>query len=264
VNIWFTAATAAADLVIGWGQRIIIFCLTAPAGDPQRLACTGCVDQIPAVRLLMTPFGRRVACRARTGPPPVTAITAAVVLGALAARVHPAWVLAAAAWLAVCASPLAWIDAAVHRLPNLLTGWAYCGTVALLLLAAASGGHWHNFLRAAAEGLAFAGFCLVLSTCAMGLGRRDCKLAGSLGARPGWSSWVAVLEGALAGFVIAGAYGAAVLAAGRGAGKRIAVGPFMITGAFAVILFLTHSQAVTVVALRVAAFCESRRLSGGR
>jgi leader peptidase (prepilin peptidase)/N-methyltransferase len=146
-------------------------------------------------------------------------------------------VLTAAAWLAVCAVPLAWIDVAVHRLPDPLTGWAYLGTVAALLMAAAASGHWHSFLRAAAGGLAFAGVCLVLSICGLGLG--DCKLAASLGTLLGWSSWATLLDGALAGFVLAGAYGICLVAAGRGGGQRhIAFGPFMIGGAFAIILLL--------------------------
>ena len=243
VNIFFAAATATAGVAIGWGQRTIIFRLATPTGDLPRLACAGCGLQIPGSRLALwlplTPSGRCMACRARTGPPlAAVELSIAALLVGLAARVHPGLVLTGAAWLAVCAVPLAWIDAAVHRLPDLLTGWAYLGTVALLLLAAAASGHWHSFLRAAAGGLGFAGFCLVLSTCGLGFG--DCKLAASLGTFLGWSSWATLFDGALAGFVLAGAYGICLVAAGRGCGQRlIAFGPFMIGGAFAIILFLS-------------------------
>ena len=81
------------------------------------------------------------ACRARIGPPPlaVEAVTA-ILLGALAAVLHPSLVLAAACWLAICAVPLAFIDAAVHRLPDVLTAAAYAGTGAFLLLAAPPAG----------------------------------------------------------------------------------------------------------------------------
>jgi leader peptidase (prepilin peptidase)/N-methyltransferase len=242
VNIFFTAATATVGVAIGWGQRTIIFRLATPTGDRPRLACAGCGHQIPGSRLALwlplTPSGRCVACRARTGPPPgaVELSTAALLVG-LTARVHPGLVLAGAAWLAVCAVPLAWIDSAVHRLPDPLTGLAYLGTVAVLLLAAAASGHWHSFLRAAAGGLAFAGFCLVLSICGLGLG--DCKLAASLGTLLGWSGWTTLFDGALAGFVMAGAYGICLVAAGSGGGHRhIAFGPFMIGGAFAIMLLL--------------------------
>ena len=242
VSVFFAAATATVGVAIGWGQRIIIFRLAVPAGDLPRLACAGCGLQIPGSRLALwlplTPSGRCMACRARTGPPlAAVELSIAALLVGLAARVHPGLVLTGAAWLAVCAVPLAWIDAAVHRLPDPLTGWAYLGTVTLLLMAAAASGYWHSFLRAAAGGLAFAGFCLVLSICGLGLG--DCKLAASLGTLLAWSSWATLLDGALAGFVLAGTYGICLVAAGRGGGQRhIAFGPFMIGGAFAIILFL--------------------------
>jgi len=79
--------------------------------------------------------------------PPALAAGAvtALLLGGLAARVHPGHstlVLAAACWLAACAVPLACTDFAVQRLPDPLTGAAYAGTVVLLLLAAAVGGPW--------------------------------------------------------------------------------------------------------------------------
>jgi hypothetical protein len=90
----------------------------------------------------------------------------------------------------------------------------------------------------AAGGLAFAGFCLALSTRGLGLG--DCKLSASLGTLLGWSSSATLFDGALAGFVLAGTYGICLIAAGRGDGQRhIALGPFMIGSAFAIILFLS-------------------------
>src|SRR5216683_5636250 len=103
-------------------------------------------------------LGRRPACGQRTGPPRLTVeVTAALLLGALAARVHPGLVLAAACWLAACAVPLVFVDAAVRRLPDPLTVPAYAGTAALLLLAAAVTGPWSALLRAALGGLALAG-----------------------------------------------------------------------------------------------------------
>ena len=87
---------------------------------------------------MLPPDGRCPACRARLGPPALTVeVTAAVVAGALAARIHPVLVLAAMCWLAACAIPLAYVDAAVRRLPDLLTVPAYAGTAVFLLAAAA-------------------------------------------------------------------------------------------------------------------------------
>jgi leader peptidase (prepilin peptidase)/N-methyltransferase len=172
--------------------------------------------------------------------PPVlaVAVTTAVLFGALATRVHPGLVLAAACWLAACAVPLAFIDAAVRRLPDRLTIPAYAGTAALLLLAAAVSGHWPILLRAALGGLALAGFYLALlliSPSAMGLG--DVKLAASLGTLLAWFGWRTLIAGGFAGFALAGVFAAALLVSGRATRKQhIPFGPFMILGAFLVIL----------------------------
>jgi len=57
------------------------------------------------------PSGTRgvcAACGSRTGPPPLAVeVTTALLLGALAARVHPGLVLAAACWLALYEAPSA-------------------------------------------------------------------------------------------------------------------------------------------------------------
>src|SRR5438093_4996297 len=137
-------------------------------------------------------------------PPALAAGAAsAVLLGGLAARVHPALVLAAACWLAVCAVPLACTDFAVQRLPDPLTGAAYAGTVMLLLLAAAVGGPWSALLRALLGGLALAGFYLLLiliSPSGMSLG--DVKLAASLGSLLAWFSWRLLIAGGFAGLCL--------------------------------------------------------------
>jgi leader peptidase (prepilin peptidase)/N-methyltransferase len=167
----------------------------------------------------------------------VEAITA-ILFGALAARIHPGLVLAAACWLAACAVPLAFIDVAVRRLPDLLTAPAYAGTLVLLLLAAGVGGHWHTLVQAVLGGIALTGFYLILviiSPGGMGLG--DVKAAASLGTLLAWLGWGALLFGAVAGFLLAALYGVALLVSGRATRKQqIPFGPFMIIGAFAVIL----------------------------
>jgi leader peptidase (prepilin peptidase)/N-methyltransferase len=196
-------------------------------------------------------------CGERAGPPPlVVAISTAVLFGALAARVHPApathvhsgLVLAAACWLAACTVPLVFIDAAVRRLPDAATVPAYAGTVVLLLVAAATanpesfgaagGRPWPVLLRAVLGGFALAGFYLVLllvSPASMGLG--DVKLAASLGTMLAWFGWRMLIAGGFAGFALAGLYGAALLVTHRATPKtQIPFGPFMIAGAFLVIL----------------------------
>jgi leader peptidase (prepilin peptidase) / N-methyltransferase len=147
-------------------------------------------------------------------------------------------VLAAACWVAGCAVALAWIDAAVQRLPDALTAAAYAGTVGFLLLAAASGGHWSDLLRAVLGGLALAAAYLalaVISRSALGLG--DVKLAASLGTLTAWPGWRTLIAGAFAGFLLGAVYGAGLLVFRRAhRGQRIPFGPFMVAGAFLALL----------------------------
>ena len=254
MNWPLVAALAVAGLVIGWFLRAVIFRHSVPAGAPPARACPQCEEQIlvdgraprPAVsrpgrlpRPAMSASGRCSACRARIGPPPLAVeVVTAVLFGALAARVHPALVLAAACWLAGCAVALAWIDAAVQRLPDALTAPAYAGTVLLLLLAAATTGHWRDLLRAVAGGLALAVAYLalaVISRSAVGLG--DAKLAASLGTLTAWPGWTTLIAGVFAGFLLGAVYGVGLLVARRARrGQHIPFGPFMIAGAFLALL----------------------------
>jgi leader peptidase (prepilin peptidase) / N-methyltransferase len=259
VNWPLVAALASAGLVIGWLLRTVVFRLAVPAGQPLRTDCPRCGYQVLAAgrraaapsppasrpatgpRLRPASFlpGRCPSCRARIVPPPLALeLCTAILLGGLAARVHPGLVLAAACWLAVCGVALAWIDVAVQRLPDLLTALAYAGTVGLLLLAAATGGHWPDLLRAAGGGLALAAAFLalaVISRAAIGLG--DAKLSASLGTMLAWSGWPALATGVFAGFLLAAVYGLGLLVSGRGTrGQRLAFGPFMVAGAFLAVL----------------------------
>ncbi len=236
-------ALAAAGLLIGWGLRAVIFRYAVPADEPPRSACPACGHPALTARRLpwptASPSGRCPACRVRTGPPPLTVeLATALLFGAFAARIHPGLVLAAACWLAVCAVPLAWIDAAVRRLPDALTGPAYAGTAGFLLLAAATSAHWGNLLRALLGGLALAAAYLavtVISRSALGLG--DVKLAASLGTLLAWPGWRTLLAGTFAGFVLGAIYGVALLASRRATRQqRIPFGPFMIAGTFLALL----------------------------
>jgi leader peptidase (prepilin peptidase)/N-methyltransferase len=199
VNPALIASLAVAGLLAGWPQRAVI------------------------TRLDISPRPPALAAGAVT----------AVLLGGLAARVHPGLVLAAACWLAACAVPLACTDLAVQRLPDPLTGAAYAGTTALLLAAAAVGGPWSALVRALLGGLALAGFYLllmVISPSGMSLG--DVKLAASLGTLLAWFSWRLLLAGGFAGFLLGGVFAAALLVSRRADRKQpIPFGPFMIAGA---------------------------------
>jgi len=199
VNPALIASLAAVGLLAGWPQRAVI------------------------TRLDVLPRPPALAAGAVT----------AVLLGGLAARVHPALVLAAACWLAACAVPLACTDLAVQRLPDPLTGAAYAGTAVLLLAAAAVGGTWSALVRALLGGLALTGFYLllmVISPSGMSLG--DVKLAASLGTLLAWFGWRLLLAGGFAGFLLGGVFAGALLVSRRADRKQpIPFGPFMIAGA---------------------------------
>lgn len=210
-------------------MRLLLVVLLAAAG-----LVLGTVLRALIVRLTVPP-----ACRTRAGPPAWSVeITSAALFGLLAARIHPGLTLAAMCWLAACAIPLGYIDAAVKRLPNLLTGSALAGTAGLLLIASAAGDHWSVLGRCLLGGVAFAAFCfalLLISPSGMGLG--DVKLAASLGTALAWLSWTALIAGIFAGFLLAAIYGAALLMRGRANRKtQIPFGPFMIVGTFLVLL----------------------------
>jgi leader peptidase (prepilin peptidase)/N-methyltransferase len=240
MNVLLVASLAVAGLVAGWGQRAFIVHYAVPAGEPPLRGCPDCAQQLLGARqLALAPLARCAACGLRTGPPPLAVeITTALLLGALAARVHPGLVLAAACWLALCSVPLAFIDAAVRRLPDVLTGAAFAGTALLLLATAAASGHWHVLAQSVLGGVALAGFYLTLAVISpSGMGMGDVKAAAGLGIMLAWRGWGALIAGGFAGFLLAALYGIALLVSGRGTRKhQIPFGPFMIAGAFLVIL----------------------------
>jgi len=240
VNLILVASLAAAGLVVGRGQRAVIVRYAVPAGGPPLRCCPDCGHQLLGARqLVLAVSARCAACGSRTGPPPLAVeLTSALLLGALAARVHPGLVLAAACWLALCSVPLAFIDAAVRRLPDVFTGPAFVGTALLLLAAVAASGHWHVLAQSVLGSAALAGFCLALAVISpSGMGMGDAKAAAGLGIMLAWRGWAALVAGGFAGFLLAAVYGVALMISGRATRKhQIPLGPFMIAGAFLAIL----------------------------
>jgi leader peptidase (prepilin peptidase)/N-methyltransferase len=240
MSLLLVASLAAGGLAVGSAQRAVIVRYAVTAGEPPLRRCPSCGRRLLAARQLAWAAAARCsACGRRTGPPPLAVeLTTAVLLAALAARVHPGLVLAAACWLALCSVPLAFIDAAVRRLPDVLTGAAFVGTVLLLLAAAAAGGYWHVLAQSVLGGIALAGFYLLLALISpSGMGMGDVKAAAGLGTMLAWPGWTALIAGGFAGFLFAAAYGITLMLSGRGTRKQqIPFGPFMITGAFLIIL----------------------------
>jgi leader peptidase (prepilin peptidase)/N-methyltransferase len=239
----FVAAAVVAGAGIGWVQRAVIIRLAVPSGHPAGAACPDCGDRVLRdghVPLPALPWSSRCrGCNQRAGPPALAVeLTTAALLGAFAASGGPLLVFGAAAWLVVCGVPLAFIDLAVRRLPDVLVGAAYAGVLLFLALAALTSGDWDSLGRAAAGGAGLAAGYLVLALvrpAEIGLG--DGKAAAAVGTLLAWFSWEALIAGTLAALLLAAIYGAALLISRRATlAAHIAFGPFMFAGAFAVIL----------------------------
>ncbi len=174
-----------------------------------------------------------------TVAPPLPAVSAAgaVALAVVAARAHSAWPLAALGWLMLCGVALTFIDIAVQRLPDPLTGAALLGTLAFLTVAALTAGHPGDLVRVGLGAVAASGFYLLLfliRPAGMGLG--DVKLAGCVGAGLGWLGWAALVEGTFVTYILAAAYGLTLVLLHRAArATQLPLGPFIILGTLAAI-----------------------------
>ncbi|MFJ2651035.1 prepilin peptidase [Streptomyces sp. NPDC087420] len=164
--------------------------------------------------------------------PVLTALSCA----ALAAATGPRPALAVWLLLAPFAALLARVDAAVRRLPDVLTLPLAAATATLLGVVALlpgedgrSGGSWTTSLLGGLT-LGACYFVLFLVN-PNGLGFGDVKLALALGLALGWYGWGALLGGAFAGFLLFSLYGSALMLRRRTTrGITLPFGPFMIAG----------------------------------
>lgn len=162
---WIIAA-AAAGLLAGPRIRASVFARSTEDGGPRR-ACPECSRQVLAGRWLwcsvLPATGRCPHCKARIGPDPLAVeFVTGLVLAVVAARASSGWEPAALAWLALIAVPLAFIDIAVQRLPDVLTVSAFTGTLVLLAVAEGSAHQPWPLVRAVIGAAALAGFYLAL------------------------------------------------------------------------------------------------------
>jgi leader peptidase (prepilin peptidase)/N-methyltransferase len=194
-------------------------------------------DNVPVLSWLLL-RGRCRHCRCAVGAryPLVELVTAAVFV-VLALRLGATAQLPAFLYLGAAGVALALIDLDVKRLPNAIVLPSYPVALGLLLVPATLGA-WSAYGRAllAMAGLFAAYFALALVQPG-GMGFGDVKLAGLLGLHLGWLGWAELLVGALAGFVLGGAVGVALLLTRR-ATRRSAIpfGPFMLAGALVGVL----------------------------
>ncbi|MEV6048658.1 A24 family peptidase [Streptomyces xanthochromogenes] len=163
---------------------------------------------------------------------PAIVLITAMVCGALAYRTGPRPELVAWLLLTPILVLLAWVDATVHRLPDILT--LPLTAAALLLLGASAlfpdaGGSWQCALSGA---LALGGGYFVLFLISpRSLGFGDVKLAVALGALLGWYGWHVLALGTIAGQLLAATFGLALITLRRAHAKTaIPYGPFLICG----------------------------------
>jgi leader peptidase (prepilin peptidase)/N-methyltransferase len=141
-------------------------------------------------------------------------------------------------YLAAISLALAIIDVETHRLPNALVLPAFPVGVALLGISAALSGAWLSLLTGLAVAVAFAVIYAVPAFARPGsMGMGDVKLAGVLGLYLGWLGLAPAGVGLLAGFILGGGAGLALLLSGRGRTAKIAFGPWLLAGAWVGILF---------------------------
>ncbi|MBT2446003.1 prepilin peptidase [Streptomyces sp. ISL-43] len=197
--------------------------LTGPAGGwLGRAVCVPCGGAAGAYRPAL---------------PPVLVTAAAC--GALAAAVGGRPELFV--WLAFAPFGvlLAFVDAAVFRLPDVLTLPLAALTAAGLGLAVLLPGAAGSWPTALLGGPALGGCYLVLFLInPRGMGFGDVKLALTLGQVMGWYGWPVLFLGTFAAF-LAGAVHGLVLILLRRAGRRTAMpfGPFMLAGALAAVVY---------------------------
>jgi leader peptidase (prepilin peptidase) / N-methyltransferase len=183
----------------------------------------------------------RAGVLARYGvAPPALAVeaVAGLALAVTAARAASAWQLAGLGWLVLCGVALAFIDAAVRRLPDPLTGAAFAGTLGFLTVAALTGGHPGQLARAGIAAVVLCGFYLVLFIVRpSGMGLGDVKLAAGVGVALGWLGWQAVVAGTFVAFVLAAVYGCVLLLLRRASRtSQLPLGPFIMIGTLAAIV----------------------------
>ena len=236
---------AAVGLLAGPRIRASVFLRSTRAGESPRRACPTCSHEVLPGHWRWWPVlsvtGRCPSCRTRIGPYLLLAeFVAGLVLAVVAGRASSAWELAALACLVLAAVPLAFIDVAVHRLPDPLTAAAFACTLALLAVAALAGHQPGHLARAAIGAATLACFYLALYLIRPGeMGLGDAKLAASLGLVLGWTSLQALLTGTFLGLALAALFGGALITAHRASRtSQLPLGPFMLAGALAAIVLL--------------------------
>ncbi len=230
---------SAAAVAAGPWLRGLVFAHSVAYGVPPRSGCPYCGAPVATVAMrglaAVGPVdGRCPTCNQQIGPPAAAVeIVTALVLAVLMVRAPSGWVLAAWSWVGLLGVALALVDAAVFRLPDILTTSAAVGTALLLTAAAVTTGDMSALAAAGlgALGLGLFYYLLVLIPGA-GMGRGDGQLAIVVGACLGWLGSAVVVTATVAAVLLAAGFVIAELAAGRlNRHDPVPYGPFLLLGA---------------------------------
>jgi leader peptidase (prepilin peptidase)/N-methyltransferase len=248
MTLLLTCAAALAGLLAGAYLRTWVFHLSVPAGSPVRSHCPGCGTRLLAdprwPRRPLPASGRCRTCSWRIGPRFASLeLGTAACLAGLAAVLGPAPELLAYSILAAFGVALVAIDLAVRRLPDALVLPAYPVVFTALAGAAVLDGHPLRILSSLLGVLLLGGGFLLLGMLRRGeLGGGDVKVAGLVGLPVGWVGlgWAGTLgplaAGALAYLLFAGVTMALLYAQRADWYGKVQLGPFILAGAFAVLV----------------------------
>lgn len=187
-----------------------------------------------ALAWFLTPWVTRLARREPAWLRFRPHVSLAAASGIGASLLSTTWVEALAyGFLGIACAVLVVVDLADLRLPDVVVLPMYPVLLFLLAIAAASGGEWARFGRAAlAGGILLATYFAIAFVYPPGMGLGDVKLAGPLGLFLGWLGWSEVLLGTVAGFIVNALVSLVLLVLHRvDRNSEVPFGPAMIVGA---------------------------------
>lgn len=237
--------SACLGLLCGSFTNVLI--ARVPAGEQWRTGSSRCprcrtdlawYDNLPVLSWLLLRRRCRHCHEPISGRYPLVELTVAIMF-ALVAGVFGATVLAMGlAYLAVITVALVAIDLEHRRLPDALTLPAYPVLAVAIAVHAGMEHEWWIVVRALIGAAIVGGVYFALwFAYPKGMGFGDVKAAGMLGLALGAVGWGAVAVGAIAGPLIGGVAGVAVMIRTRRTrGVAIPYGPWLIAGAWLGIL----------------------------
>jgi len=188
----------------------------------------------PVVARRVRAVGCCGTCRARLGAPPCwLEVGAATAFGLLVASGARGWELAAYTWWTAGLLVLAFVDAAVLRLPYRLTAATTAGTVVLLAPLGGPAASWWSAIVAAATLVAFYAVVRIISHDDLGLG--DVALAVPVGFGAGWYDWRLAVAAVLVGHTLATA-GIALRRVTGSASAPVPLGTYLVAASVAVVI----------------------------